>query len=93
MRVWRLICPIVVVLLLILPNMVYGGEKEDVQKDIMILQERAGRLQAEFKLTQIEFQQKAAQLKALEAKEKKEMEAKEKAEQEKKKSEDVKHAK
>ncbi len=70
MRVWRLICPIVVVLLLILPNMVYGGEKEDVQKDIMILQERAGRLQAEFKLTQIEFQQKAEQLKAIEAKEK-----------------------
>ncbi len=54
-----------------------NGDKEDLQKDLRILQERAGRLQAEFKLTQIEFQQKVEQLKAIEAKEKIESEKKE----------------
>ncbi len=41
---------LVLSILVILPCMGWAGEKEDAQRDIALLQERIGRLQAEFEV-------------------------------------------
>ncbi len=70
----KLVLAVILILSMAVP--VLAGEKEDLQKDLALIQERLGRLSAEIELTKMQGQQIQEKLRLVLEKEKAEVKVK-----------------